>query len=102
MFASYESVIKSFVRGKERSAYLGHEGSVHTLLPFGEHLVSVDDKNNLKIWHIGNKGVFRLMAVKEYFYPNLISACSRLHPLVPCNCFFYTGEEPGSDPVICH
>ena len=58
MFASCESVIKSFVRGKERSTYLGHEGNVHTLLPFGEHLVSVDSENSLKIWDIGNRGVF--------------------------------------------
>lgn len=70
MFASYESVIKSFVRGKERSTYLGHEGSVHTLLPFGEHLVSIDSENNLKIWDIGKRGVFdyQLLVSRHWYH----------------------------------
>ena len=48
--------MKAFKRGKEVDVYLGHEGEVQILLPFGEHLVSIDDKNCLKIWHVRDRG----------------------------------------------
>ena len=48
--------MKAFKRGKEVDAYLGHEGEVQILLPFGEHLVSIDDKNCLKTWHVRDRG----------------------------------------------
>ncbi len=51
VFAAYGGTIKAFVRGKEVNCYLGHEGDVMILLPLGEHLVSIDDRNALKIWH---------------------------------------------------
>ena len=58
VFASYGSVIKAFKRGEEVNVYRGHDGCVIDLLPFGEHLVSIDDRNYLKIWHIKNSGVY--------------------------------------------
>lgn len=61
VFASYGNVIKAFKRGREVNAYVGHEGCVNSLLPFGEHLVSVDDSNCLKIWHIRNSGMIQLV-----------------------------------------
>lgn len=32
--------------------YEGHKRDVHLLLPFGEHLISVDEDSNVKVWHI--------------------------------------------------
>ena len=49
-------MIKAFKRGREVNAYCGHEGCVIAMLPFGEHLVSVDDQNYLKIWLIKKGG----------------------------------------------
>ena len=63
MFAAYRNVIKGFKRGKGVNCYHGHEGEVHTLLPFGEHLVSIDDKNSMKIWHVPNNGKSYVAAV---------------------------------------
>ena len=56
VFASYGNVIKAFKRGREVNTYLGHEGCVTNLIPFGEHLVSIDDQNCLKIWQIKKSG----------------------------------------------
>ena len=56
VFAACGTVVKAFKRGKEVDVYLGHEGEVQILLPFGEHLVSIDDKNCLKIWHVRDRG----------------------------------------------
>lgn len=56
VWVAYGEVVKAFSRGKEVACLLGHKGNVHILLPFGEHLISVDDKNCLKIWNIKAKG----------------------------------------------
>lgn len=56
VFAAYKNVIKSFRRGQEVNHYSGHEGDVHTLLPFGEHLIAIDNQNTIKIWHIQSRG----------------------------------------------
>ena len=56
VFAAYKNVIKLFVRAVEKSTFLGHEGEVHTLLPFGDHLLSIDSENCLKIWDVREKG----------------------------------------------
>ena len=56
VFTASGTVIKAFKRGKEVDAYHGHEGDVQILLPFGEYLVSIDDRNCLKIWHVRQRG----------------------------------------------
>ena len=57
VFASYGRTIKAFHRGKEVRVYHGHEGDVHTIIPFGDHLLAVDDTNTLIIWHAMTKGM---------------------------------------------
>ena len=45
--------IYAWRRGNElKHTYSGHESHVHLLLPFGPHLLSVDEYSNLKIWDI--------------------------------------------------
>ena len=60
VFAGYKNVIRSFKRGKEKSVYRGHEGEVHTLLPLGSFLLSVDDRNCIRIWDMREQGVVSL------------------------------------------
>lgn len=36
--------------------YEGHEYPVHLLLPFGNHLISVDTDSNVKVWDIHSEG----------------------------------------------
>lgn len=35
-----------------RHTYVGHTANVHLMLPFGEHLIAVDEANVLTVWHI--------------------------------------------------
>ena len=58
IWAAYRNIVKAFRRGKEVCCFHGHKGNIHTLLPFGDHLISIDDRNSLKIWSIKNKGHF--------------------------------------------
>ena len=60
VFASYSNEIKAFKRGREVNDYCGHEGCVISILPFGEHLVSIDDQNYLKIWLIKKGGTYAI------------------------------------------
>ncbi|XP_046846827.1 WD repeat-containing protein 36-like isoform X2 [Xenia sp. Carnegie-2017] len=39
-------------RGKQVSDFVGHDTDIHLLLPFAEHLLSVDKMNCLRIWEI--------------------------------------------------
>ena len=70
MYASYQNVVKAFKRGQEVNTYLGHEGEVQFILPFGEHLISIDDSNVMRIWHSVSKGVSD--SVQQHTTPILI------------------------------
>lgn len=74
VFASYKNVIKAFKRGQEVNSYVGHEGEVQLILPFGEHLVSIDDKNVLKIWHSKNRGRY-IIGLWEILYIAICVQC---------------------------
>lgn len=53
------NTIQAFQRGKQViHTYEGHEHPVHLLLPFGNHLVSVDIRSNIKVWDINTEGVY--------------------------------------------
>ena len=67
VFAAYKNTVKAFRRGQEIKYYQGHEGEVHTLVPFGEHLVSIDDCNQLKLWHISTQGKVVLFITGFHF-----------------------------------
>ena len=43
--------------GQEINTYLGHEGKVQFVFPFGEHFVSIDDTIVMKTWHNVSKGI---------------------------------------------
>ena len=38
--------------------YTGHDHPVHLLLPFADHLISVDEGNHVKVWDIKSEGRF--------------------------------------------
>ncbi|PIK61910.1 putative WD repeat-containing protein 36 [Apostichopus japonicus] len=50
-YTAYGNIIKAYARGQQAvHIYKGHEKNIHLLLSFGEHLISVDEASNLKIW----------------------------------------------------
>lgn len=52
-FTACGKEIYAWRRGVElRHTYKGHDYTVHILLPFGPHLISIDENNNVKLWDI--------------------------------------------------
>lgn len=76
VFAAYKNVIKLFVRATEKSTFLGHEGEVHTLLPFGDHLLSIDSENCFKIWDVREKELYG----EAHFDPATFLVTCAVHP----------------------
>ena len=56
VYASCGRTVKAFHRGKEVRVYHGQEGDVHTIIPFGDHLLTIDAKNIIRIWHALSAG----------------------------------------------
>ncbi|XP_053330329.1 WD repeat-containing protein 36 [Spea bombifrons] len=51
VFASHGNILRAFARNKEVvHTYKGHEAEIHLVLPFGDHVVSIDTSNTLIIW----------------------------------------------------
>ena len=44
---------------KVKHVYEGHDTTIHLLLPFAKHLISVDEDSQLKVWDINSEGTFR-------------------------------------------
>ncbi|XP_053692051.1 WD repeat-containing protein 36 [Sabethes cyaneus] len=51
-----------------RKTYRGHVKRVHLLLPFGKHLLSIDEANLLKIWFIGTEEVYLEIPFNEKYF----------------------------------
>ncbi len=46
-------VVRAWRRGTElKHEYRGHQRPVHLMLPFGPHLLAVDEANQLKVWDV--------------------------------------------------
>ncbi|XP_067002805.2 WD repeat-containing protein 36 [Anabrus simplex] len=59
IFTSCECKIFAWRRGTElKHTYVGHERPVHLLLPFGPHLLSVDEDSVLKVWDIKSEELY--------------------------------------------
>ncbi|XP_071800159.1 WD repeat-containing protein 36-like [Asterias amurensis] len=59
VFTACQNIIRAFTQGRQVIyTYTGHEKDVHLLLPFGEHLVSIDESSKLKIWDIKSTEVY--------------------------------------------
>jgi U3 small nucleolar RNA-associated protein 21 len=76
VWASYGAVVKGFRRGREVCRFHGHRGNVTILLPFGEHLISIDDQNCLKIWSVKDKELYGEL----YFDLQLFPITCAVHP----------------------
>lgn len=56
VFASYGNLLKAFARNKEVvHTYKGHDADIHLVLPFGDHVISVDTNNTVIIWDVGSE-----------------------------------------------
>lgn len=59
IFSACGNTIYGWRRGNEiKHKYIGHKSNVHLLLPFGEHLISVDEDSLLKVWNKRDESVY--------------------------------------------
>ncbi|CAG9787200.1 unnamed protein product [Diatraea saccharalis] len=59
VYTASENNIFAWRRGCElKHVYKGHNASVHLLMPFGEHLISIDEGNVLKLFDIKDESEF--------------------------------------------
>ena len=77
IFTASDNIIHAWRRGKElQHKYIGHQYPVHRLLPFGPHLISVDENSNLKIWDIKSEDLH----LELTFDINKFEVTTLIHP----------------------
>ncbi|XP_069748854.1 WD repeat-containing protein 36 [Narcine bancroftii] len=92
VFAAHGNYVKAFARNKDIvHTYEGHNAEVHLLLPFGDHMVSVDRDNTLIIWDVKSE--------EEYLQLNfdkiMFTISALLHPSTYINKILL-GSQQGS------
>ncbi|PSN35551.1 WD repeat-containing protein 36 [Blattella germanica] len=92
VFTASDNKIYAWRRGTElKHTYTGHESPVHILVPFGPHLLSVDEKNILKLWDIKNED----LQLELTFDSSTFNITTMLHPSTYLNKILL-GSEQGS------
>lgn len=92
VYTAADNLIYAWRRGSELShTYEGHEHPVHVLLPFGPHLISVDESSNLKVWDIKSESLYLELS----FDAKVFSVSTALHPSTYINKILL-GSQQGS------
>ncbi|TGZ53856.1 WD repeat-containing protein 36 [Temnothorax longispinosus] len=77
-------------RGTElKHTYVGHECAVHILLPFGAHLISVDESSTLKVWDIKEESLL----LELNFSNNVFRITTLMHPNTYMNKILLGSEQ---------
>lgn len=59
VYTGCKKTVRAFQHNRQvQYIYEGHESDVHILLPFSEHLISIDRSSAVKIWHIKSQELF--------------------------------------------
>ncbi|KAF5909470.1 WD repeat-containing protein 36, partial [Clarias magur] len=59
VYAAHGKIVSAFAKNTEVvHTYEGHQADVHLLLPFGDHLISVDKDNAVIIWDVESEEVY--------------------------------------------
>ncbi|XP_043269880.1 WD repeat-containing protein 36 [Venturia canescens] len=92
IYTASENNVYAWRRGTElKHTYKGHDCPVHLLLPFGAHLISVDENSNIKIWDIKTEEIF----LELNFGNEIFKITTILHPNTYINKILL-GSEQGS------
>ncbi|KAG5882141.1 hypothetical protein JTB14_005970 [Gonioctena quinquepunctata] len=90
VYTACNNVIYAWRRGTElQHTYTGHKKNVHLMIPFGAHLISVDESSNVKIWDIKNEAVYGelLFSTKKFQITAL------LHPSTYINKILFASDN---------
>ncbi|XP_038068036.1 WD repeat-containing protein 36-like [Patiria miniata] len=82
VFTACQNIVRAFTQGRQvLYTYIGHDKDVHLLLPFGDHLVSVDEDSLLKIWDIKSAEIY----LEIQFDNRIFEATALMHPTTYLN-----------------
>ncbi|XP_066599159.1 WD repeat-containing protein 36-like [Prorops nasuta] len=90
VYTASNNVIFAWRRGTElKHVYKSHEKSVHSMLPFGPNLLSIDEENTLKVWNIKDTSlIFELN-----FSKNLFQITALIHPNTYINKVLFGSQQ---------
>ncbi|XP_051536737.1 WD repeat-containing protein 36-like [Myxocyprinus asiaticus] len=92
VYAAHGKVISAFAKNKEVvHTYTGHQAEVHLLLPFGDHLISVDKENVVIIWDVESEDTYLQISFDKVSFE--VSAV--MHPSTYLNKILF-GSSQGS------
>ncbi|XP_043255396.1 WD repeat-containing protein 36 [Colletes gigas] len=90
IYTACKNVIYAWRRGTElKHTYKGHESTVHTLLPFGPHLISVDEDSNVKVWDIK----LEQLVLELNFSNKIFKITTLMHPNTYMNKVVFGSEQ---------
>lgn len=90
VYTACDNVIYAWRRGTElKHTYRGHRKSVHVMVPFGEHLISIDESSNVKIWDIKTEVLYCELT----FSNNQFHITTLLHPSTYINKILLGSEQ---------
>ncbi|EGI69333.1 PREDICTED: WD repeat-containing protein 36 [Acromyrmex echinatior] len=82
--------IYAWRRGTElKHTYKGHDCAVHILLPFGAHLLSVDESSTVKVWDIKEENLL----LELNFSNNVFKITALMHPNTYMNKILLGSEQ---------
>ncbi|KAG5670537.1 hypothetical protein PVAND_000794 [Polypedilum vanderplanki] len=92
IYSACGSIIYGWRRGNEiKHKYIGHNAKVTHLLPFGRHLISVDEESLLKVWDRMTESIF----IEIPFQNDSFKISCVMHPLTYINKILIGSEQGG-------
>ncbi|KAG7212982.1 hypothetical protein KM043_002322 [Ampulex compressa] len=90
IYTACENVIYAWRRGTElKHTYKGHQYGVHTLYPFGPHLLSVDEDSTIKVWDIRSQELL----LELNFSNKIFKVTTLVHPNTYMNKILLGSEQ---------
>ncbi|KAK2587602.1 hypothetical protein KPH14_003729 [Odynerus spinipes] len=90
IYTAAENIVYAWRRGSElKHTYKGHEHPVHIILPFGPHLITVDESSTIKVWDIKTEEL-----ILELNFSNAIFQVTTLiHPNTYMNKILFGSQQ---------
>lgn len=90
VFASCGNLLYAFARNKEVvHTYKGHNTAIHLVLPFGDHVISVDSDNVLIIWDVQSEEEY----LQLNFDKTVFTVSAVMHPSTYLNKILLGSEQ---------
>ncbi|CAG9815275.1 unnamed protein product [Phaedon cochleariae] len=90
VYTACESNIYAWRRGTElKHTYKGHTKNVHLMIPFGAHLISVDEGSNVKVWDIKAEVVH----LELTFSAKTFNISALMHPSTYINKILFASDK---------